>query len=100
MTTEEKELFQLASTKVGADISKLATQTVSIETSFNEYHSVLAKIKKDLGDKPKKGVWVVECRGETDLYIFVAKTFKEVRDKIAALPNKAEEKPKPTKKKK
>lgn len=103
MTSEEKELFQLATTKVGADIAKLATQTVSIKTSFNEYHSALAKIKKDLDQKkPKKSVWVVECRGETDLYLFVAKTFKEVRDKIAALPDKsdkAEEKPAKKKKK-
>lgn len=100
MTNEEKELFQLASTKTGADIAKLATQTVSIKTNFNEYHKALEKVKNDLDQKkPKKSVWVVECRGESDLYLFVAKTFKEVRDKIAALPDKIQEKPVVKKKK-
>lgn len=82
---EQRELFKIASKKLGSAIGELADKTVSVKHGFVDYHAALKKLKEAAGDK--KTVWAVECKGIDDIYLFVASNFEQVRKKIAALPD-------------
>lgn len=81
---EQRELFKIASKKLGSAIGELADKTVSVKHGFTEYHAALKKLKAAAGDKT---VWAVECKGIDDIYLFVSSNFEQVRKKIAALPD-------------
>lgn len=85
---EQRELFKIASNKLGPAIGELADKIVSVKTGFVEFHAAIARIKKDLEKKQsKKDVWAVECRGDDDIYLFIAASFAEVHKKVSSLPD-------------